>query len=236
MTIKRFMATIMICILCLISISVDNVYSVNATPKDNVVTENNIKEGKMSSKQKKNYKRIVNEWVKDAKNRGYKSNRIAFQVEDVNLDGIKELIVYDFTDAGSDGWYSSMYDKKGNCMIATTFKGSYANAGKKFDRVYGNISVKKYKNGIICWGERYPVGNGETYYVIQKNGSFKELAHYDCSHLDSEGNQKLYYSFKGKKVSEKTYNKKVKSFGKGKEPKLYMATQKNCNKVFGQTN
>lgn len=69
--------------------------------------------------------------------------------------------------------------------------------------------------------------------IYNKNGKFKELAHYDCFHYDDEGNQLDYYSIKGKKVSKTTYDKKIKSFGQGKNLKEYSATKKNINRILG---
>ena len=210
--------TLVLCVLCICSVNLENSYAAN----------------KLTNKQKQIYRKIVAQYVEDAEKNGGGSNTITFSVEDINNDGVKELVVQDCTDAASACWFSSIYDKNGKCIKVSTYKGSYASAAKAFDHAYGLLGIEKYKNGIIMCIERYSTGTGETYYQVQKNGTFREIAHSDCSHFDQEGNQIEYYSVKGKKVNWSTFDAKVKSFGTGKSLKGYNATKKNINKMFGQ--
>ena len=195
--------------------------------------ENSFAASKRTKNQKITYQNIIKQWIKEAKKEGGHRDQIYFSVDDINCDGTKELVISNYVGVGSADWFSSIYNKNGKCIKTSTYKNSYAKAKKSFDHIYGNLALMKYKKGIICYGERFPTGTGETYYKIQKNGKFKELAHYDCFHYDDEGNQLDYYSVKGTKVSKTTYDKKIKSFGQGKNLKEYSATKKNINRILG---
>ena len=131
--------------------------------------ENSFAASKLTKNQKITYQNIIKQWIKEAKKEGGHRDQIYFSVDDINCDGTKELVISNYVGVGSADWFSSIYNKNGKCIKTSTYKNSYAKAKKSFDHIYGNLALMKYKKGIICYGERFPTGTGETYYKIQKD-------------------------------------------------------------------
>lgn len=184
---------------------------------------------KLTAKQKKTYKKIVNNFVSEAKNHKYcDTDYMYFSLFDINNDGKKELLLADEGHAASSENHGYIYNKDGKKI-----KLYYKYGGKTYntDTVSGRIGV--YKKGVILCSGTGAIGGYTTYYKVNSKGKFYEAAHNDNSSFNEEGYQYDRYTVNGKECTAEEYAKKVKSFGKNVKVTYYKCTSKNIKKYLG---
>lgn len=142
------------------------------------------------------------------------TRNLQFACQDINKDGIKDLVVYNPDAYHSEGWYRIYTYSKGKVKSLGSFTAIEVYRNKNF-----------FRDTYMNRGHSYT-----TYYRLQKNGKAKKLAYYETNQgflpdqfkrkahkKRSMGEIPLYYfNFKvnGKAVSYSKCMKTVKSLEK----------------------
>lgn len=164
----------------------------------------------------KAYKEFLSKKTMKWGNSAINPRTLRFACQDINKDGVKDLVLYRKDSFTAEGYF----------QIYTYAKGKLKRIG-----TYQSVRVYRNKNFFISDTERMGYGHF-TYYRLGKNGKVKKLASFDYLMMEEpksydkvvvrDGIPFYYYGCKvnGKRVSYETCMAEVKSLKKGAKSTL----------------
>lgn len=158
------------------------------------------------------------------------TKQLKFACQDINKDGVKDLVVYNPDAISWEGYYRIYTYKKGKAKLAGAFSSLRVCRNKNFFR-----DTRSYTGGATVYG----------YYRLGKNGKIKELASYATQSMDepdakiakvkwASGDVPVYYydcKVNGKSASYSKCMAKIKSLKKGSKDTLKYRTNTAKNRA-----
>lgn len=182
----------------------------------------------------KAYKKLLSKTtMKWGTGRAVSTKQLQFACQDINKDGVKDLVVFNPDAINWEGYYRIYTYKKGKAKLVGAFS---------------DLRVCRNKNFFRDSWYRTGAGAAYSYYRLGKDGKVKELASYATQDMyepdakiakvkrNSDGVPTYYYACKvnGKSVSYSKCMAKIKSLKKGSKDtlKYHVNTAKNRAKYL----
>ena len=197
-------------------------------------TYNTMAATKLTSNQKKTYRKCLKNYCnqdifhEDIFTIADNKKNTVFALEDVNLDGKKELLVR--TEMNAYYQNGMVYLSNGKIPTVKRYSGYSREWEKVTDVNETLIFVSEIsKKGFKVYSNRGPGRKWETYYTATSKGTIVEYADCDYDMSFPESNS---YRVKGKEVSKAQFDKAIKKLGTFKKINYHKYTASNLKKYL----